>query len=81
MGVSIVFHNTMMLDPSNIDEFAGRVGRAPKQAELSHFLYWDALGGGMAMLENCLLRGLTVGMIGSILGRIVLRADRKRTAA
>jgi hypothetical protein len=34
-----------MKDPENIREFALSAHRAPTEAELSGFLYWDALGG------------------------------------
>jgi len=47
LGMTFLFHNAMMLDPSNIHEFALSAHRAPTQAELSTFIYTDALGGAL----------------------------------
>jgi hypothetical protein len=44
MGMVTLFHSALMQDPSNIHEFARTAHRAPTEAELSSFLYWDMLG-------------------------------------
>jgi hypothetical protein len=76
--ITILFHGAMMLDPSNIHEFARSAGRAPSQAELSHFLYWDALGGGLNMLWIGSLLGLTLGTLGAFFGKAMFHGDQKR---
>ncbi len=53
LGMTLLFHNAMMLDPSKIHEFALNAHRAPTQAELSTFLYTDALGGALNMMWIC----------------------------
>jgi hypothetical protein len=69
MSVVILFHDAMMKDPSNIHEFARTAHRAPTEAELSDFLYWDALGGALNHLWIGPLLGLTVGGIGAVFGK------------
>jgi hypothetical protein len=78
--MTIVFHDAMMLDPSNIREFARGAGRIPSQAELSHFLYWDALGGGLNMLWVGPLLGFTLSTLGAFFGKAMFRGDQKRAA-
>jgi hypothetical protein len=68
MGIAILFHAALMQDASNIHEFARTAHRAPTEAELSSFLYWDALGGALNHLWIGPLLGLTVGGIGAIIG-------------
>jgi hypothetical protein len=70
MIVVILFHAALMKDPSNIREFARTAHRPPSEAELSRFLYWDALGGVVNHLWIGPLLGLTVGGIGAILGKL-----------
>jgi hypothetical protein len=55
----ILFHDALMKDPSNIHEFARNAHRAPTEAELSKFIYWDALGGALNHLWIGPLLGLT----------------------
>lgn len=73
--VTILFHKAMMSDASNIHEFSLTAHRAPSQAELSSFLYRDALGGGLNHLWIGPLLGVIVGGFGAILGRSARRAD------
>lgn len=70
MSLVILFHGALMQDPSNIREFARTARRAPTEAELSSFLYWDALGGALNHLWIGPLLGLTVGGIGAIIGKL-----------
>jgi hypothetical protein len=58
------------LGPSNIHEFARSAHRAPTEAELSNFLYWDALGGGLNHIWIGPVLGITVGGIGAIIGKL-----------
>jgi hypothetical protein len=69
MSVVILFHDALMKDPSNIHEFARTAHRAPTEAELSDFLYRDALGGALNHLWIGPLLGLTVGGIGAVFGK------------
>jgi hypothetical protein len=69
MSVVILFHDALMKDPSNIHEFLRAAHRAPTEAELSDFLYWDALGGALNHLWIGPLLGLTVGGIGALFGK------------
>jgi hypothetical protein len=75
MSITILFHDAMMLDPGNIHEFALSARRAPTQAELSHFLYWDALGGGLNMLWIGPLLGINVGGVGTLFGKAMHRSN------
>jgi hypothetical protein len=68
--ITILFHDAMMQDPSNIHEFARSAHRAPTEAELSNFLYWDALGGGLNHIWIGPVLGITVGGIGAIIGKL-----------
>jgi hypothetical protein len=61
----------MMKDPSNIHEFARSAHRPPTEAELSDFLYWDALAGGVNHISIGPLLGLTIGGIGALIGKLV----------
>jgi hypothetical protein len=74
MSMVILFHGALMQDPSNIHEFARTAHRAPTEAELSSFLYWDALGGALNHLWIGPLLGLTVGGIGAIIGKLAHNA-------
>jgi hypothetical protein len=68
MSVVTLFHGALMKDPSNIHEFARTAHRAPTEAELSDFLYRDALGGALNHLLIGPLLGLTIGGIGGLFG-------------
>jgi hypothetical protein len=70
LGVVTLFHGGMMQDPSNIQEFMRTAHRAPTEAELSSFLYWDALAGGLNHLWIGPVLGLTVGGIGAVFGKL-----------
>ena len=76
-GTVILFHDALMRDPSNIHEFARTPHRAPTEAELSSFIYWDMLGGALNHLWIGPFLGLTVGGIGAILGKLLLLSDRQ----
>jgi hypothetical protein len=69
MGITILFHDAMMKDPSNIHEFARSANRPPTEAELSAFLYRDALGGALNHIWIGPLLGLTIGWFGAIVGK------------
>lgn len=75
MGIALLFHDAMMLDPSNIHEFALNAHRAPIQAELSKFLYADALGGALSMMWICPLLGITLGGLGAVAGKLMRLSD------
>jgi hypothetical protein len=66
----ILFHGALMKDPSNIHEFARTAHRAPTEAELSRFLYWDTLGGALNHVWIGPLLGLTIGGIGAVVGKL-----------
>ena len=69
MSMVMLFHKALMKDPSNIHEFARTAHRAPTEAELSNFLYRDALGGALNHLWIGPVLGLTVGAVGAIFGK------------
>jgi hypothetical protein len=69
ISVTILFHDAMMLDPSNIHELSRGAQRLPTQAELSAFLYWDAIGGGFNHIWIGPLLGITFGGIGAMVGK------------
>jgi hypothetical protein len=70
MSITVLFHHAMMMDPSNVHEFARGGLRPPSEAELSAFLYWDALGGGLNHLWIGPLLGLTIGGGGAGIGKL-----------
>jgi hypothetical protein len=69
ISVVILFHGALMKDPSNIQEFARAAHRAPTEAELSNFLYRDALAGALNHLWIGPLLGRTAGGIGAVFGK------------
>jgi hypothetical protein len=71
MSITILFHDAMMNDPSNIHEFALSAHRSPTKAELSSFLYSDALAGEVNHLWSVPLLGLTVARISALIGKAV----------
>lgn len=71
MSITILFHDAMMQDPSNLHEFALSAHRPPTRAEFSNFLYWDALAGCVNHLWIGPLLGLTAGGIGALCGKLV----------
>jgi lysylphosphatidylglycerol synthetase-like protein (DUF2156 family) len=73
------FHGALMQDPSNIREFARAAHRAPTAAELSSFLYWDALGGAVNHLWIGPLLGLTIGGIGAVIGKAMVNVAQGHT--
>ena len=79
VGMSLVlfFHDAMMKDPSNIHEFARSAHRVPSEAELSRFLYWDMLGGGLNHMWIGPLLGVTVGGIAAVGGKHLRRSDER----
>lgn len=69
IGITLLFHDAMMLDPSNVHEFALSAHRPPTQAELSDFLYTDAWGGALNMMWLGPLVGFTLGGLGVVAGK------------
>jgi hypothetical protein len=69
MAITLLFHDAMMGDSSNIHEFGRGAHHLPTHAELSSFLYADALGGGLNHLWIGPLLGVTVGAAGAIFGK------------
>jgi hypothetical protein len=65
-AITLLFHNAMMGDPANLREFARSAHRLPSTAELSRFLYTDALGGGLNHLWIGPFLGITVGAVGAL---------------
>jgi hypothetical protein len=68
MSVGIPFR-ALMKDPSNIHELARAAHRSPTEAELSNFLYRDALAGALNHRWIGPHLGLTVGGIGVVFGK------------
>ncbi len=68
--IVMLFHDAMMLDTTNIREFAARAHHIPTTAELSSFLYWDAIGGAVNHLWIGPLLGVTVGGASAMLGKL-----------
>jgi len=84
VSVTVLFHDAMMKDPSNIHEFARSAHRIPTENELSGFLYSDAIAGGVNHIWIGPLLGLTVGGLGAFIGKVAHRdrlEDRERRAA
>jgi hypothetical protein len=79
MSIVTIFHGALMQDPSNIREFARAAHRAPTAAELSSFLYWDALGGAVNHLWIGPLLGLTIGGIGAVIGKAMVNVAQGHT--
>jgi len=75
MSITFLFHGAMMLDPANVHEFSLGAHRAPTQAELSKFLYADALGGALNMMWICPLLGIILGGLGAIAGKSMRLSD------
>jgi hypothetical protein len=83
VGVTVLFHDAMMKDPSNIHEFARGAHRPPTDGELSDFLYSDAIAGGVNHIWIGPLLGLTVGGLGALIGKVAHKdrlEDRERHA-
>jgi hypothetical protein len=74
VSITVFFHDAMMKDPSNVHEFARSAHRAPTEAELSNFLYSDAVAGGVNHIWIGPLLGLTVGAVGALIGKWLIRA-------
>jgi hypothetical protein len=70
LSITVLFHHAMMMDPSNVHEFARSAHRPPSEAELSAFLYWDALGGGLNHTWIGPLLGVTIGGAGAVIGKL-----------
>lgn len=75
VSVTVLFHDAMMKDSSNIHEFTRSEHRSPTEEELSTFLYQDALGGGLNHIWIGALLGVTVGGLGAIMGKSMRHAD------
>jgi hypothetical protein len=74
LSVTLLFHDALMKESSNIREFALSAHRPPTGAELSAFLYWDAFGGGVNHLWIGPLLGVTIGGVGAVIGKFVRRS-------
>jgi hypothetical protein len=61
IGLLVFFHEALMKDPSNIQEFARSAHRSPTETELSSFLFWEGLAGAVNHLWIGPLLGVTVG--------------------
>ena len=70
MSITVLFHHAMMMDPSNVHEFARSALHPPSEAELSAFLYWDALGGALNHLWIGPVLGVTIGGAGALIGKL-----------
>lgn len=69
IGITLLFHDVMMTDPATIHEFARSAHGPPTQADLSAFLYWDAIAGGLNHIWIGPLLGLTFGGMGAVAGK------------
>jgi hypothetical protein len=75
MSVIVLFHDALMKDPSYIHEFVRGAHHVPSERELSEFIYWDGLGGGVNHMWIGPLLGITVGGIGAAVGKVLRRSD------
>ncbi len=73
-----VFLNVMTRDPAHVRDFVRHVGHLPSQAELSRFLYRDALGGALNMLWISPMLTILFGAAGAIFGKAMRRNDEKQ---
>jgi membrane associated rhomboid family serine protease len=80
LAITLLFHRAMMGDPANIQEFARSAHHVPTAAELSSFLYTDALGGGLNHLWIGPLLGVTVGAGGAIFGKWQRQSEASASA-
>jgi hypothetical protein len=60
-----------------IHEFARGVHHVPSEAELSRFVYWDGLAGGVNHMWIGPLLGVTVGGIAAVVGKHLRRSDER----
>jgi hypothetical protein len=72
-----LFHDALMKDPSNVQEFARTAHRAPTEVELSKFLFWDGLAGAFNHLWIGPLLRLAVGGIGAVAGKSTHDSDAR----
>ena len=71
ISVNVLFHEAMMKDPLNIQEFVRTMHRVPTRAELSDFIFVDALGGCAMQLCLAPLLGLVLGAFGALVGMVL----------
>ena len=80
LAITFLFHRAMMGDPANMREFMRGAHHVPSAAELSSFLYMDALGGGLNHLWIGPLLGVTVGAAGAIFGKLQRQSEVSSSA-
>src|SRR6185312_14473587 len=73
-----VFLNVMMRDPANVRDFVRHSGHLPSPAELSKFLYRDALGGALNMLWISPMLTILFGVAGAAFGKAMRHHDEKQ---
>lgn len=78
IGMTVAFHDALMKDPSAVHEYELSMPTPPTPAQLSSFVYWDALGGVLMMMWISPLAGMILGSIGGGGGMLILRASQKR---
>jgi hypothetical protein len=79
MGMTVAFHDAIMQDPGAVHEYELSMPTPPTPAELSSFVYVDALGGVLMMLWIIPLEGMILGSIGGGGGMLILLAGHKRS--
>jgi hypothetical protein len=81
MGITVAFHDSIMKDPVEVHEYELSMPTPHTPAELSSFVYVDALGGVLMMIWIIPLEGMILGSIGGGGGMLFLLACQKRSRA
>ncbi len=79
MGMNIAFHDAIMKDPVAVHEYELSMPTPPTPAQVSSFVYWDALGGVLQMMWITPLAGMILGSIGGGGGKLLLIAVPARS--
>ena len=72
MGMTVAFHDALMKDPAAVHEYELSLPAPPTPAQLSSFVYRDALGGVLMMMWITPLAGMILGSIGGSAGILLL---------
>jgi len=78
MGITVAFHEAIMQNPVEVHEYELSMPTPHTAAELSSFVYVDALGGVLMMMWIIPLEGMILGAIGGGGGMLILLACQKR---
>jgi len=77
MGITVAFHDAIMKDPAAVHEYELSMPTPPTPAQVSSFVYWDALGGVLMLMWITPLAGTILGAIGGGGGMLILLAFQK----